>query len=246
MTARPRTVAILQARMGSTRLPGKVLEDLAGLPVLAHCIARAAAVPGVDAVCVATGEGAEDDPVADLVARDGRATPFRGSTLDVLDRYLGAARATRADIVLRITCDCPLLDPAVAGRVLAARAAADADYACNNMPPSFPHGLDCEAFPAAVLERAAAEATEPGDREHVTPWIRRHRDLRRTSVIHEGPSLADERWTLDWPEDLAFLRAVFERLPADFRGDMETVLALLDAEPALRRLNAGRRVAHTA
>ena len=246
MTPARRVVAILQARMGSTRLPGKVLMDLDGRPVLAHCVDRALAVPGVDAVCVATGDGADDDPIASFMRDDTRATLFRGSPGDVLDRYLGAATMMQAAIVLRITCDCPLLDPWVAGRVVRACVDDTADYVCNNMPPSFPHGLDCEAFTASLLARAAAVATEPEDREHVTPWMRREEGIRRGNIAHAGASLAAERWTLDYPEDMAFLRAVAARLPAGFAGRMQDVLAVLDAAPELRAINAARRVGHTA
>lgn len=244
MTSRDRTVAILQARMGSTRLPGKVLLDLGGRPVIAHCIDRAQQVAGVDLVCVATSDQPADDRIAEFVGSARSASLFRGSPEDVLGRYLAAARETRADVVLRITCDCPLIDPAVTARVVRARSESGADYATNNMPPSFPHGLDCEVFTRGTLERAAARAADAFDREHVTPWMRRDLDVRRVNVACDRPGLARERWTLDYPEDLAFLRAVFERLPAGLSGAMDEVLQVLDAAPALRRINAARVAQH--
>lgn len=231
------TAAIIQARWGSTRLPGKVLEDLAGKSVLAHVVERAAKVPSVDVVVCAVPDEARSDPVAREAERCGAAV-FRGSEHDVLARYLGAARSVRADVVLRITSDCPLIDPEVCERVLSLRAQENADYASNNLPPSFPHGLDCEAFTAAALEEAAREAREPRDREHVTPWIRRAPHLRRANVHAGDASRAGERWTLDHPEDLRFLRALFAHFPngqALAHGD---VLAVLDQHPELRTINA--------
>lgn len=242
MTARARTVAILQARMGSTRLPGKVLMDLGDRPVIAHCIGRAARTAGVDAVCVATGDQPSDDPIAEFVHARTTAALFRGSPDDVLGRYLGAARATQADVILRITCDCPLIDPGVTARVVAAQAAG-ADFATNNMPPSFPHGLDCEVFTRELLECAAAEAVDAFDREHVTPWMRSSPRVRRVNVACER-ALAQERWTLDYPEDLAFLRAVFARLPSAGDAAMDDVLTILEADPVLRAINAARALQH--
>lgn len=244
MTRAGRTVAILQARMGSTRLPGKVLMDLAGRPVIAHCIQRASRTPGIDGVCVATSDEPDDDAIARFVFTTTTASLFRGSSSDVLGRYLGAARETGADVIVRITCDCPLIDPEIVGKVVAARFDAKADFATNNMPPSFPHGLDCEVFTRSTLELAAAGAMTPFEREHVTPWMRESLSVTRVNVPCARPSLSNERWTLDYPEDLAFLRAVFDHFRPGYAGAMEDVLKVLDAAPELRRINAARRVGH--
>jgi spore coat polysaccharide biosynthesis protein SpsF len=237
----PRTVCIIQARRGSTRLPGKVLERLGEFPVLIHVLRRCAVIPGVDAVVCATVEGADGDTVSALAAGAG-ADVFRGSESDVLARYLGAARQSAADIVMRVTSDCPLIDPEVCGEVLRLRAAEAADYAANNLPPGWPHGLDCEAFTRAALEEAAATATEPDDREHVTPWIRRNQAYRRVNLSGPGGDLVAQRWTLDYPEDLDFLRALSARrdLGAPYPSWRE-IAALVAREPALSRLNEGRR-----
>jgi len=161
------TVALIQARMGSTRLPGKVLAELAGRPVLDWVVAAARAVPGVDRVAVATSDTDRDDPVAAWCADNG-VSCHRGPEDDVLERFRGAAKAEEADTVMRLTADAPLLDPEVCGQVLLLLERTGADYASNVEPPCWPDGLDCEAFTFAALETAAREARRPSEREHVT------------------------------------------------------------------------------
>jgi glutamate-1-semialdehyde 2,1-aminomutase/spore coat polysaccharide biosynthesis protein SpsF len=237
-----KTACIVQARLGSTRLPGKVLETLGDAPVLEHVLRRCNAIPGVDEVVCATVEGANGDAVAALA--DGLdVTVYRGSETDVLARYHGAAHAVGAAIVMRVTSDCPLIDPEICAAVLRLRAEAAADYAANNMPPSWPHGLDCEAFTIDALDDAAATATAPEDREHVTPWIRRNRAYRRVNLPGPGGEFVAQRWTLDYPEDLAFLRALYERLPGGCAGprSWRSALAVLEREPQLALINEARR-----
>ena len=206
-----KTVAIVQARLGSTRLPGKVLKPLGGHTVLEEVLRRVRAVPGVDEVICATSEKREDDALVPVAEGCG-VRVVRGSETDVLSRYCRAAEQSKADVVLRVTGDCPLIDPELCGAVLALRSDSGADYACNNMPPSFPYGLDCEAFTAEVLMRAGAEATDAYDREHVSPWMRREAGVKKVSLV--GPKTdVDQRWALDFPEDYAFLSAVFDLLP---------------------------------
>ncbi|HVA15074.1 MAG TPA: glycosyltransferase family protein [Stellaceae bacterium] len=241
MNPGPRTACIVQARVGSTRLPGKVLETLGKAPVLEHVLRRCHAIAGIDQVVCATVEGIDGDAVAALAENLGVAV-YRGSECDVLARYHGAAHATHADIVLRVTSDCPLIDPEVCAAVLRLRHDAEADYAANNMPPSWPHGLDCEAFTIAALDEAAATATAAEDHEHVTPWIRRNRAFRRVNLAGPGGALTAQRWTLDYPEDLAFLRAVYERLPAGGSGQSWRAAAdIVSREPQLALINEARR-----
>ncbi len=233
------TAIIVQARLGSTRLPGKVMMDLAGRTVLWHVLSRCRAIPGADVVVCATTTAAADDAVVAEAERCG-AVVFRGSESDVLDRYHGAAVAVGADVVMRVTSDCPLIDPEVCGAVLRLRAEQGADYACNNMPPSWPHGLDCEAFTMAALSRAAAAATQPNEREHVTPWIRSAVCLRRANLAGPGGATARLRWTLDYPEDLAFFRAAAAHLePPPAIPDWHAVAAMLDRHPEIALINAG-------
>jgi spore coat polysaccharide biosynthesis protein SpsF (cytidylyltransferase family) len=235
------TVAVIvQARMGSTRLPGKVLMRLGEATVLDHVLRRCRAIAGVDAVCCAIPESAANDPVA-AEARAAGVEVFRGSESDVLDRYWRAARVLRADVILRVTSDCPLLDPAIAADVLALRSREGADYACNNRPPTWPHGLDCEALTFAWLERAAREATKPYDREHVTPYIREHPESCKANLPCPVAGAARHRWTLDTPDDFEFLRALFPRLPAGPAGfGWHAPLAVVEANPALARVDESR------
>ena len=232
-----KTVAIIQARMGSTRLPGKVLSKLGGEPVIAWVTRAAKAAPGVDEVWIATSDNAADNAVADWACGHD-VSVHRGSEHDVLDRFAGAAKASRADIVVRLTADCPFLDPQVVGQTLRLRAVTGATYASNIDPPTWPDGLDCEVLAVDALHAAAAEATRPSEREHVSPFVRNNRArFPAETLIAPLPGLAKERWTLDTPADLAFLSAVAEHLPKGRPPSFLDVLAVLDRRPNLRDLN---------
>lgn len=235
-----KVVAIVQARIASSRLPAKVLLDLAGKTILHHVLTRCRQIDNVDAVICAIPEGPASDRL-EVVALECGAATFRGSETDVLGRYLGAAVAARADCVLRVTSDCPLIDPEICSGVIKLREQSGADYACNNMPPSFPHGLDCEAFTVGALAAAANESTLPEEREHVSPWLRRQSRIRRANLSSEDPALAAHRWTLDYPEDLTFLRAVAAGVPDISNARMRDILRFLDSRPDLLLLNAARR-----
>lgn len=237
------TAVIVQARMGSSRLPGKVMLDLQGQTVLQHVLKRCKRVPGVDVVVCAVPGDASSAPIM-RAADEAGATVFKGSEQDVLARYLGAARAVGADVVLRVTSDCPLIDPQVCGEVLALRHRDDADYACNNMPRSFPHGLDCEAFPVRALAEAAAATNDAFDHEHVTPWLRRAPHIRRANLPSGDASLATLRWTLDYPEDLQFFRALFAAAPSSAQTGFKEIVALLRQRPDIEALNASRSAQH--
>jgi spore coat polysaccharide biosynthesis protein SpsF len=216
------------------------MQRIAGDTVIEHVMRRAGAIPGIAEVCLATTDRPEDDAVAAEGRRLG-VTVHRGSADDVLARYAGAARVTRADIVLRITCDCPLLDPAVCGQVLRLRDRTGADYAANMLERTWPVGLDCEACTRAMLDRADAEATDAYDREHVTPWVDRHAKTRANLPCPDG-NLSDRRWTLDYPEDLEFFRALAPHLPPPpaIAGWRE-IAAVLDRHPEIAAINVQRR-----
>jgi glutamate-1-semialdehyde 2,1-aminomutase/spore coat polysaccharide biosynthesis protein SpsF len=232
------TVAIIQARQSSTRLPGKALIDLGGRPVIAWVVDAARAIPGIDAVVVATTGQPADDALAAWCAEH-RVGCHRGPEDDVLARFLIAARAENADIVMRLTGDCPLLDPWVAGSVVALRRRGGLDYASNTATTTWPDGLDCEIFTRAALEAAGAEADQPSEREHVTPFLRaNHHRFRQACIVAPLPGLSAERWTLDEPRDLDFLRQVVARLPSSpLPPSHLDVLAVLDADPSLRDVN---------
>lgn len=233
-----KTTAIIQARMGSTRLPGKVLTELGGEPVLAWIVRSAQATTGIDDVWIATSDNIADDSVAAWATKH-NVLVYRGSEHDVLDRFAGAAKASKADVAVRLTADCPFLDPYVIGQTVRLRAVTGVDYASNIDPPTWPDGLDCEVLTAAALFDAASEAKRPTDREHVTPFIRKNRArFSAETLIAPLPGLANERWTLDTPADFEFLSAVAARLPAGRPPSYLDVLAVLDGEPGLRVINS--------
>ncbi|TAM76074.1 acylneuraminate cytidylyltransferase [bacterium] len=238
-----RSVAIIQARTGSMRLPGKVLKRLCGLTVLEHVVRRVRACEDLDAVVVATSEAPNDDPVSDMAQRCG-AGVFRGSEDDVLDRFHGAAREARADVIVRITADCPLLDPQVLGQVYRRFRESDGvDYVSNTLERTYPRGLDVEVMSAVALERAHAEARKPYEREHVTPFIYGHPELfTLANVAWDRGDFAFHRWTLDTSEDFAFITAVYEALYREGAiFGAPDVLALLDRRPELVGINSAVR-----
>ncbi|MEM7122367.1 MAG: glycosyltransferase family protein [Pseudomonadota bacterium] len=233
----------MQARFGSTRLPGKVLASLGERTVLAEVLHRCRSIPGIDDVCCAVPEGHRDDDVADEVDHSG-VHLVRGSHDDVLARYAKAAIETEADIVMRVTSDCPLIDPYLCGDVLSLRQTENADVAANDFEPAFPHGLDCEVFTADALHRADAAATEMSDREHVAPWIRRELSFRRASLVGPGGEMARQRWTLDWPEDLDFMRELFALGETPLRW--QETFGLIKQHPHLDAINQNRFVERVA
>ena len=226
--------------MASTRLPEKVLLRLGSDTVLGHVLRRAQAVPGVSEVCCAIPDTADCDVIA-AVALQAGATVFRGSETDVLDRYYQAARFTNADIILRVTSDCPLLDPNICGQVLALRARECADFATNNMPPSWPHGLDCEVVTFNWLERAALRADKNFEREHVMPFVRNHSEARKVNLECPGRRMDHLRWTLDNARDWAFFAALWPRLPdGPSAYEYEMPLAIVASDPSLTAINTGQ------
>jgi glutamate-1-semialdehyde 2,1-aminomutase len=229
-TERGICAAVIQARMASTRLPGKVLADLAGRPVIDWVVQAARKIVGVDMVVVATSDEVSDDPIADW-CRGSAVVCVRGSRSDVLDRFRAAAEHTNADIVLRLTADCPLLDPRLCGEVLALLRC-DLDYATNCEPQTYPDGLDCEAFTRDALDRALAQAELDSDREHVTQVFRRlPDDFAQDCATSSVPGVAMHRWTLDTPQDLDYLRQLIVLGDLEPGGDWLKALAVADRFP---------------
>jgi len=229
-------VAIIQGRMSSRRLPGKVLMHIAGSPLLAHVIRRAEAAEVFDSVVFATSTDPADDPVAAYCAMSGYAC-FRGDLNDVLERYFQAAKSYRADVITRLTADCPLLDPAVIRTVAQMFDSTHHDYVSNAIERTYPDGLDTEVFSIAALTRARNEAKLPSEREHVTPYIYKHPELFRIKHITQKQDLSSLRWTVDERRDLEFVRAVFAELGNGIFGQ-EEILALLARKPELTSINA--------
>ena len=235
-------VAIIQARMTSTRLPGKVLADVAGRPLLAFMLARVRCARRLDAIWVATTTNAADDPVVALC--ESLAVPaFRGDEHDVLGRYTGAARAAGADTVVRLTADCPMIDPALIDQAIEMFADGGYDYLSNAIHLTYPDGLDVEVFTAEALAAADREAADPYHREHVTLYFRTgiYHDLAvgdyRVGHMTAPSDFSHLRWTVDTQEDLDQVRELIADLPEDFAW--HDVLALLTREP--ERLASGRR-----
>lgn len=212
---RGRVVAIVQARMGSSRLPGKTMMDLAGAPLIDRLMRQLAGARSLDEVVIATSVDPSDDVIADYARQKGIRV-VRGSEQDVLSRYVLAAEASNADVVVRITADCPLHSPDTVDAVVDAFLRGQVDYACNTNPYTRPDGQDAEVFTRAMLDRAAAVALPGPDREHVTPWIRRTEEATRLDVLHPPPHAATLRWSVDHPDDLEFARTVWAHL--DRRG----------------------------
>jgi spore coat polysaccharide biosynthesis protein SpsF len=230
--------AIVQARMASTRLPGKVLLDIVGsMPMLAVVLDRARRAGTVDEVIVATSDSTGDDPISDLCRRAGTRC-FRGSEDDVLDRYYRAAAWAKADVIVRLTADCPLLDPAVIDLVVSSFNAGTDDYVSNTLERTYPDGLDTEVFSFGALARAWSEAGLTSEREHVTPYIWKHPDRFRIRNVASPVDLSAHRWTVDTPQDLQLVRAVYERIQRTVFG-MADVVRLLETDPQIRALNAG-------
>jgi spore coat polysaccharide biosynthesis protein SpsF (cytidylyltransferase family) len=227
------TVAVIQARCGSTRFPRKVLAPLQGRPMLAHIIERVSRATLVDRVVVATTDGTIDNEVATLACASG-AGVTRGPEDDVLTRYVMAAREHDADVIVRITADCPLTDPAVVDSVISARSRDDADYASNVEPPTFPEGYDCEVFTDACLQRLDAEANADYLREHVTALTRERPDLFRIVRVACDRDLSWIRLTVDVPADLARVEALLSKLPATPPPGLAAVVAAFELDPALR------------
>jgi spore coat polysaccharide biosynthesis protein SpsF len=231
-------VGIVQARMGSTRLPGKTLMDICGQPLLAHILGRVSHARHVHQLVVATTTAPVDDAIVSFCQQNGYAV-FRGSENDVLDRFYQCARAHSADVIVRITADDPFKDPVVADRITEELLQNDYDYVSNTIQLTFPEGLDIEVFTFAALERAWNEATTASDREHVTPYLWLHPERFKLKNVEYEQNLSHLRWTLDTPADLAFTRAVYERLyQPDSIFLMTDMLRLLEQEPALLELNA--------
>ena len=234
-----RTVAILQARTSSSRLPGKVLLPLLGEPMLLRQIERVSRCRGIDELVVATSSDPSDDAIEELCASN-RIACFRGSLEDVLDRFYQAAVLHRADTVVRLTGDCPLADPELIDSVISFLDQGRFDFVSNAIEPTFPDGLDAAAFRMNLLKEAWQEATLPSDREHMTMFMRRHAARYRIGSYRGDTDRSHLRWTVDEPADFTLVARIYEKLyPGNPRFSTEDILGLLDAEPELLGLNGG-------
>ena len=232
-----KTVAIVQARMGSTRLPGKVLMDLRGKTVLARVVDRLRHAKLVDEITVATTDSVADDAIVRECGQL-KVQYFRGSEDDVLDRYYQAARSFAAGAIVRITSDCPLIDGEIVDATIRIFQRERGDYASNVFPRTYPRGLDTEVFTVAALEQAWRNAHNPHEREHVTPYFYQHPELFSLVSQRGHTDHSRYRWTLDTAEDLELLRNIYARF--DDREDFSwyEAVQLMRREPELAERNA--------
>ncbi len=224
-------VAIVQARMGSTRLPNKVMKLIEGEPLIALLLKRLANATEVDQIVVATSVDPRNDVLAEQVAALGYVCS-RGSESDLLDRYIQAARAAGADVVVRITGDCPLVDPTLVDEAIRRFRKSEVDYFSNVDPPMYPDGLDIEVFTRAALELSAQKTDAQFDHEHVTPWLRRSSDVRRAAMLN-SEDLSDLRWTVDEPADFEVISQVFAHFAPNIHFSWADVLGLQRSQPVL-------------
>ena len=233
------TIAVIQARSSSSRLPGKVLLPILGEPMLSRQIARIGRANSLDGLVVATSTAADDDAIESLCG-EMNIDCFRGALDDVLDRVDSCAAAFGADQVVRLTGDCPLADPDVIDRVVHTHTETQSDYTSNVHPPTWPDGLDVEIMRRDVLATAAAQARLPSEREHVTPFIVSRGDRFALSNVETDADRSDLRLTVDEPRDFELVQSIYEALlPTIPDFGIDDVLALIDGNPQMLDVNAG-------
>ncbi len=232
-----RIVAIIQARMGSTRLPGKVMREIRGRPMIDWVVGRARRISEVHETVVATSVLEREKPLVEhLEAQD--VPVVRGSEEDVLARFVQAAEAEDADVVMRLTADCPLLMPAVSGKVVRAFNRRECDYASNTIERTYPRGLDTEVILTEALQKTDRKATSSADREHVTRYVRRRPEQFRQCSVAAEIDRSDLRWTVDEEADLKLVRRIYEALGAQaMEADYEDVLGVLEERPEWSDIN---------
>ncbi len=232
--------------MASSRLPGKILADAEGKPMLERMIERLRHVSSLDEIVIATTKNSSDDPV-EALARSLGTGIWRGSEEDVLSRVLDAAAAYQADVIVELTGDCPLIDPAIVNHVISEYRRLGVDYVSNVLERSFPIGMDTQVFSAKTLADAASRTSDPADREHVSLFIYRHPEIYSLANVKAAQSETrpDLRLTLDTPEDLQVIRQIFGALlPSGNSFPLKAMIDFLDLHPEVAALNAQVRHRH--
>lgn len=238
----PRVLSIIQARMGSTRLPSKVFLDLAGRPVLAHVIERMRRSRLTSELIVATSIAAEDLAIVGLCAEMGMRV-YCGDERDPLERYYQAARLYGADHIVRIKGDCPAVDPAIVDQAIGLHLQTGADYTGNTVVRTYPVGQDVEILSRETLEHVWRNAGLRSEREHITLYVPKHPELLRISHLKQAENLSSRRWTIDYPEDYQLLKRIFGELyPGNPVFGMQEILDFLAGHPELEQINAHIRV----
>jgi spore coat polysaccharide biosynthesis protein SpsF len=242
MNSNPEIVCIIQARMGSSRLPGKVLKEICGQPMLAWVTHRAGKSHHVAKIVVATTINPGDDPIEQNCNKLG-IDCFRGNEFDVLDRYYQAALIYKADVVVRLTADCPLIDPALIDESIEKLIFENADFAANRLPPpykrTYPIGLDVEVATFSALEIAWIKAKKPFEREHVMPFLYDPQNNFKVVILDAEKNYGSLRWTVDTQEDLEFIRQLTAILGCGMDFSWRDVLTTLALHPELTKINAG-------
>jgi spore coat polysaccharide biosynthesis protein SpsF len=233
--------AIIQARVGSTRLPGKIFKKILGKPLLWHVVERVRAAKKIKRIIIATTLNPQDNKIVDF-AKKMKLPWFCGSEKDVLDRYYQTGKNFGSEIIVRVTSDDPFKDPKLIDKFVGEflKRKGTIDYLSNTIEPTYPEGLDLEIFSFKALKKAWQEAKKPSEREHVTPYIYKHPNKFRLFSLKHKENLSHFRWTIDYPQDLKFAREIYKRLyPKKKIFTMEDVLDLLQKEPSLLEINQG-------
>ncbi len=229
--------AIVQVRMASTRLPEKAMLDISGKPLIWHVVNRLKKSKKLEKIIIATTTNKEDNVISKFSEKEGLSC-FRGSVDDVLDRFHQAAKKFNVDKIVRITADCPLIDPGILDEVIKHFENDKYDYVSNVRPPTYPDGLDVEVFSFISLEKAWTEAKLASEREHVTPYIWKHPEIFKIKNIRYKKDLSKLRWCVDNLEDLKFIRMVYKMLYKEGKiFNMNDVLALLEKHPEIAKIN---------
>jgi spore coat polysaccharide biosynthesis protein SpsF len=234
-----KTVVTIEARMRSTRLPGKVLKPILGRPMLALMVERMQCAWQVDQIVVATTDNPADDPIADLAKLLGVGC-FRGSEEDVLDRVLKAAQSVNADLIVEMTGDCPLAAPLIVDQLIGTFKTNSVDYCANILTRTYPRGMDTQVFPVKVLAQVSELTQDPTDHEHVSLYIYEHPErFRLLNVVSGYPAnVADLRLTVDTPEDFELIQTIYQELyPINPRFDLSDILMLFQRKPELMTIN---------
>lgn len=227
---------IIQARMGSTRLPGKVIKKIEGKPVLAHVIERLKMVKGVKIILATTNK--KEDDILEKITKKCQISVFRGSENDVLDRFYQAAKLFNVDPIVRITADCPLIDPGIVEAVIELYFKNNLDHVCNSHPPTFPDGMDVEALSFKVLEECWQKAKTPEDREHVTTYIFKNQQKFKVANFSSNENFYDVRLALDEKEDFILIKKIYKELYKNNPSfGFKEIMELIKNKPELVKIN---------
>lgn len=233
-----RITVIIQVRVGSQRLPKKVLKKILGKPMILYVLKRVKRIKNIEQIMIATTIQKEDDIIVKIAKENGIAV-FRGSEIDVLDRYYNCAKKFNADPIIRITSDCPLIDPFLVDDILEFYMKHNFDYVSNTIVPTYPDGLDIEIFSFKTLENAAINAKMRSEREHVSPYIKNHPEKFKLFNYKNENDLSNYRWTVDEEEDLLFVRKIYSKMKPDVVFKYQKILELLSSFPDLLKINQG-------